>query len=184
MKGVAIVVIGFVVLVALLLSGTLNPLMADLYRKLTGTPDPNEPAPDTSDPSDPTVTPQPVRNKSILIYYSLETAESLPSNYYAPVEANSGYIFLKVTMDIENRGYDTGFSTNATLFSVTANQTTYSVDVLGSITAGQWRGADVENGQNFYGTLVFQVSESASSFTLGYFQPDLSNRFKIVWIET
>jgi len=109
MKGIALVAIGFVVLAVLLLSGTLNPLMADLYRKLTGTSNPDESAPDTSVPSDSTVTPQPTVDISIC--YSFETAQSISSDY-GLVEANSSCVFLKVAMDIENNGYDPVFSTD------------------------------------------------------------------------
>lgn len=179
MKGIALVVIGFVVLAALLLSGALNPLMADLYRKLAGTSNSNSSAPDTSVPSDSTGTPQPIRN--ISIYYNLETVQSISSEY-GPVEANSSNVFLKVTMDIENNGYGTSFSTNPALFSVTANNVEYSVDVLGTGNLGEWRTVNVANGDTYSGTLVFQVPGSASSFKLGYFQPISLNRFKIVWI--
>ena len=181
MKGIALVVVGFVALTVLVLSGALTPLAGDLYRMLTGSSNSNETAPDSSIPSDPTIGPQPVRNVSIR--YSLEMAQVIPTEY-GSVEANSSNVFLKVTMNIENNGYEDSFNTNPVLFSLTANEVKYDVDVLGTGSLGRWRTVNVENGDIYSGILVFQVPETAASFRLGYLQPISIDRFKIIWTET
>lgn len=181
MKGIAVVIAGFAVLTILVLSGALTPLAGDLYRILTGSSNSTETAPDNSIPSDPTVAPQPVRNVSI--HYSLEIVRSIPTEY-GSVEANASNVFLKVAMSIENNGYENSFSTNPALFSLTANEVGYDVDVLGTGSLGQWRTTNVGNGETCNGTLVFQVPETAASFKLGYLQPISIDRFKIIWTET
>ena len=178
MKGIALVIIGFAVLTVLVISGALNPLASDLYKTLTDTSSSNESPTDTPTPSDKPVTP--VRN--ISIYYTLETTQIIPSQY-GDVEANSSSSFLKVSMDIENNGYDAGFSTNPALFNVRSDEVDYSVDVLGTGTLGQWRTSSVADGHSYSGTLVFQVPASESEFTLGYLQPISINRYKIFWIK-
>jgi hypothetical protein len=180
MKGAIIVVLCFAALGVLLLSGAMNPLMADLFRKLTGNSDSNETTPEASETPDETETSQPSRN--ISIYYSFATASSISFGEDL-VNPDSGSVFLKASMKIENNGYDSSFSTNPVLFSVTTNGTKYDVDVLGTGSLNKWRTLNVANGTSFTGTLVFQVPSTASTFNLGYYQPISLSRFSIVWIE-
>ncbi len=181
MKGIAIVAIGLVVLLVVLLSGALNPLMKNLYNILMGTSNPTET--NTEESTAPTIsaTPQPIRN--ITVHYSLKTEQSITYQGIT-VTPDPGNAFLKVTMKIENNGYENAFSTNSALFSATSNGTKYDPDSLGTGSLDDWSTVNVANGETFRGTIVFQVPETAASFTFGYLQPISVNRFTIVWTST
>jgi len=75
-------------------------------------------------------------------------------------------VFLEVNITISNNGYDS-FSTNPFYFYAIADNIKYNHD-FNTYNLNMWETVDVLDGGTFHGTLVFQIPESASSFTLGY----------------
>jgi hypothetical protein len=94
--------------------------------------------------------------------------------------ADAGKKFIVVEMTIENRGYEK-FNTNPLYFSLTADHIKYSIDG-GTYLLDDWETVDILNMGTFQGTVVFQVPESATSFSIGY--DSYFNTYNIVWTET
>ncbi len=87
-------------------------------------------------------------------------------DYTYTEEPDSGKIFLECNLTINNNGYD-DFSTNPFYFYLTADNIKYDVAVETSY-VNNWDSVEILNGGVFHGTLIFQIPESASSWTLGY----------------
>ena len=99
--------------------------------------------------------------------------------YGDEVQADSGRDFLILDMIIDNIGYES-FSTNPYWFHVIAENIEYDFD-FHLVLMEDWETVDVLDGETFQGTIVFQIPESADSFTLGY-ESSLAE-YKIVWNE-
>ncbi len=123
----------------------------------------------------------PPETRDITISYSYETADSVTSMYGDEVQSDSGRDFLTVEMTIKNNGYDR-FNTNPYWFSVTVGDIEYRFDYH-LVLMKNWETTDVLDGETFQGTIVFQIPESAESFTLGYDDESDLAEYKIVWNE-
>ena len=115
-------------------------------------------------------------SKDITISYSVKTADNITTKYGDDVQSDSGKYFLIVDMTIKNNGYD-GFNTYPYLFHAIADNIKYDY-YYNLVEMENWDVVDVRDGGTFHGTLVFQLPESASSFTLGY---DAFQDYNIIW---
>ena len=134
---------------------------------------------------------------------NISTAPSGPYMFGFNLVADSGNKFLEVNMTIKNNGYVNGFDTNASYFSVLANNlkcffnasysnilgwgfstttTTYSTNGSPIINIAT-NYVHIPNGGSFNGTLVFQVPKSSTAFVIDYQQPT-SNSLNIIWTKT
>ena len=134
----------------------------------------------TPSPS-PSPSPSPEPTRRITISHSMVRKQSIVSESYGSyvIQPDSGKVFLEVNMTINNNGYDS-FSTNPFDFYAVADNVKYDYYI-----AGNWDMVDILDGGTFKGTLVFQIPESTSSFTLGYDgYVDFLTKYNIVWTET
>lgn len=121
-------------------------------------------------------------SKKITISYSSSKRDSIvwEGEFGSYVEQpDTGKVFLEVDMTISNNGYES-FSTNSFYFFIVADNVKHSV-AFETYTLGAWDTVDVLDGGTFHGTLVFQIPESASSFTLVY--DSFLSDYNIVWNE-
>ena len=123
----------------------------------------------TASPSpQPTATSQPIKN--ITISYSTDTKQSITfSTTYAPAQPFSGHLYFEAHMIITNNGYD-NFSTDLLYFYAVADNVKYFVDPITWNVNNNYdfQTVNVHNGETYKMTLVFNIPESASSFTVGY----------------
>jgi hypothetical protein len=118
-------------------------------------------------------------SKNITISYSAETADVVTTIYGDDIQSDSGRDFLILNITIDNNGYDS-FNTNPYWFKVTVGNIAYRFDYH-LVLMENWMTVDVLDGETFQGTIMFQIPESASSFTLDY--ESAFNEYKIVWSE-
>lgn len=115
----------------------------------------------------------PADGPKIIIRYSDETLNQIGEWKPAP-----GYVYLMLTVDIENAGYSE-FSTNPQRFFVTINHITYDIALI--TFPGEMRGFGITDGQRMKSRLAFEVPETVSMW--GY-EPGYSAfpvRLNIVW---
>ena len=141
----------------------------------TPTPTPSQTPTPTSTP---TLTPTPTPTLAIEISYTSSIKEYIIWEL-GPTLPDSGSTFLEVNMTVENMGYES-FSTNLFYFNIIVDNIKYSVDSTTYLT-DNWELVDVLDKGIYQGTLIFQIPESATSFTLGYnaFFPT----YNIIWTE-
>lgn len=133
---------------------------------------PSTPSPPT-EPSAPTV---PETEKNIIIKYSSTTTNQIGDWN----EADPGYTYLVLDLDIENRGYDS-FSTNSFYFSVVVNKVEYDVAFVVGL-ENELKMVDLLNGGKARGTLAFEVPTEVSS--VGYqIKYEAFTRYDIDWIK-
>ncbi|UCC57593.1 MAG: DUF4352 domain-containing protein [Candidatus Bathyarchaeum sp.] len=121
----------------------------------------------------------PAESKNITISYSSQTADVVTTIYGDNIQSDSGKDFLILDMTIDNNGYES-FSTNQYWFHVIVEDIEYDFDYH-SVLLEDWMTVDVLDGETFQGILMFQIPESASSFTLVY--ESAFSEYKIVWNE-
>jgi len=118
------------------------------------------------------------QTKNIMINYSATTEDAVFSESGYPSQAESGKVFLVVSMAIKNNGYEK-FSTNLFYFSVIANNVKYDVDASTYSIEDGLDSVDVLDGGVLTGKVVFQIPQSASSgYILSYKSFETYN---IVW---
>ena len=118
-------------------------------------------------------------SRNITISYSYQTADVVTPIYGDDIQSDPGRDFLIVNMTIENNGYES-FSTNQYWFHVIVEDIEYDFDYH-LVLLEDWMTVDVLDGETFQGILMFQIPESASSFTLVY--ESAFSKYKIVWNE-
>jgi hypothetical protein len=103
----------------------------------------------------------------------------------------SGFTYLIVNMTIENNGYD-DFSTAPSYFYVIADNTEYSYSASETFSLNfdfysydhftLWKNVYIQNGENFAGTMVFQIPED-SIIRIGYKgNNSQSQSYDIIWL--
>jgi hypothetical protein len=117
-------------------------------------------------------------SKDITISYSTKIANSVTTKSGDEMHSDSGKYFLIVNMTIKNNGYD-NFGTYPYFFHLIADNITYDY-YFNLLEMENWENVDIRNGGTFEGTLVFQLPESVSSFTLDY---DAFQDYNIFWNE-
>ena len=186
-KVVIAVVIGVIFTVFLafvFMPYVLPPLQQNTDRILNPEPEPTpitepetEPEPEsTPEPSAPPLS----TSKSITISYTGVKTEYIVwvIDSLSGVEMPStDKVFLEINITISNNAYDS-FSTSPYRFYVIADKVKYDFD-SNTYLLDDWDTVDILDGGTFHGTLVFQIPESASSFTLGY--ETYFTRYDIVW---
>lgn len=92
-------------------------------------------------------------------------------------------MFVQIFLIAGNNGYSS-FNTNPGYFYLTSNNIKYSYDsgTYSVNTPHKWSTVDVLNGGIFYGTILFEVPNSATSFTLGYER--YLTPYNIIWTQT
>lgn len=118
-------------------------------------------------------------SKNITISYSAETADVVTTIYGDVMKSDSGRDFLILNITIDNNGYDS-FETNPWWFHVIVENIEYDFDYH-LVLLEDWETVDVLDGESFQGTLMFQIPESASSFSLVY--ESAFSEYDIVWNE-
>jgi len=138
--------------------------------------------PSTSPSSGPSVPSTPPTTKQIVISYSSTTTEHLGEWYewYGyEYEADPGYTYLVVSLDIENNGYDS-FSTGHCFFSVVVNNVAYNVIYVGL--ENMLKVVDLLDRGRISGKLAFEVPKEVTS--LGYqLKYDAFKEYNIEWIK-
>ena len=121
--------------------------------------------PSTSPPAGPSAPSTPPATKEMVIRYSSTTTEHLGEWYeYLDEwqdEADPGYIYLVVSLDIENKGYDS-FSTNSFYFSVIVSNVEYHTTWLIAL-EDKLKLVDLLDGGSTSGKLAFEVPEEVTS---------------------
>jgi len=114
---------------------------------------------------------------NITIYYGVKQAHI--TDEYCLSFLEPGNMFLEVNVTIKNNGYSS-FNTMPQNFYLIADQFKRHVDVT-TFYLGKWKTVELLDGETFNGILIFQVSQSATRFTLIYENP--SAVYDIVWIK-
>ena len=128
------------------------------------------------------INPSPI-TKQIVISYSSTTANHL-GEYFEYLEewmyeADPGYTYLVVSLDIKNNGYDS-FSTGHYAFSVVVNNAGYGVTYVG--VEDLLKVVDLLDGGRITGKLAFEVPKEVTS--LGYqLKYDAFKEYNIEWIK-
>jgi len=93
-------------------------------------------------------------------------------------EADPGYTYLVVSLDIENKGYES-FSTNSFYFSVIVSNVEYDTTWVGL--EDKLKAVDLLNGGSTSGKLAFEVPKdvSTTSYQLKY---QAWESYNIEWI--
>jgi hypothetical protein len=182
MKIITKVTLGIFVCVILLgIVGTIVYFSRVPKQDTNTSPTPTPTSTPTASPSpQPTATPQPIKN--ITISYSTDTKQSITfSTTYPPAQPFSGHLYFEAHMIITNNGYD-NFSTDLLYFYAMADYVKYSIDPITWNVNNNYdfHTDNVLNGETFKMTLVFNIPESASSFTVGY----SPSGYNIIWTKT
>lgn len=163
---------------------TSNP--SQTPNQITTNPTPTAiPTPTATYSPAPTPAPSSTPTINIAVSYSLTT-----SPYYTwtgasgnqfKENADTGKTFVQITLTAQNNGYES-FNTNPNYFYLTANNIRYTYDTgtYSIDTQTKWATVDVLNGGTFIGTILFEVPNTATDFSIGYdryFTP-----YNIVWM--
>lgn len=117
----------------------------------------------------------PVTTKEIVITYSSYTTDQIGEWN----KADQGYTYLVVSLDIENKGYDS-FNTGHCFFSVVVNNVAYNVEYVGL--GNILKVVDLLNGGKISGKLAFEVPKEVTStgYQLKY---QTWKEYNIEWIK-
>jgi hypothetical protein len=176
---VLLVVVGIVgfLLVAAFIGGVMLPASNSLD---SGIHTNTTPAPYTYSTPIPTQIP----SKNIAVSYWMSEKQSitwsLTGGYSSDISADSGKIFVEISLTVKNNGYDS-FNTNPYYFYLIADGVKYDVD-SNIYLLDNWDTVDIMNGGKTQGSILFQVPSSAKTFALGY--DALFKSYNIVWTET
>ncbi len=108
----------------------------------------------------------PSSTATITIQQKGVTYSSLLDKYGLTDTPDPGNVWLVINMTITNKGY-TSFNTNPNYFTITINNIKYSYDGE-TFSYGNWNTVDILNGGSYTGSLVFQVPNTTTTYTLNY----------------
>lgn len=103
------------------------------------------------------------QSQNIIISYSAQKVNSL-GEY---IEAPTGKLFLVITMNIENHGYES-FSVGSAYFSVIANNVKYHASGYSYTIDSKLDSVDLLDGGSTKGSLVFEVPSNIGSYQIQY----------------
>ncbi len=101
--------------------------------------------------------------KSVVISYSAKKEDSI-GKFGQPKE---GKVFLIITMNIENKGYDK-FNTNTFNFNLIANNIKYDVATESFSLDDKLDSVDLLDGGSTKGSIAFEVPSTVESYQLKY----------------
>lgn len=139
--------------------------------------------PSTSPPGGPSTPGTTPATKEVVISYSSTTTDHL-GEYFEYLEewmyeADPGYTYLVVSLDIENNGYDS-FSIAGGYFSAVVNNVAYNVVYVGL--ENMLKVVDLLDGGRISGKLAFEVPKEVTS--LGYqLKYEGFKEYNIKWIK-
>lgn len=140
--------------------------------------------PSISPPAGPSAPSTPSATKEVVIRYSSTTTEHLGEwfEYMEEwlYEADPGYTYLVVSLDIENKGYDS-FSTNSFYFSVIVSHVEYDPATPTWVMDDRLKDVDLLDGGRISGKLAFEVPKEVTS-TGHQLKYQAWERYNIEWI--
>ncbi len=92
-------------------------------------------------------------------------------------EAPQGKKYMILTLEIENRGYNT-FSTNPLYWKVEVDNIQYSISIATYSLIDKLDTVEIKDGGKIKGTLAFEVPEGAKEYKVKY---DAFQEYNIIW---